>query len=119
MEYRNFWLIMAFIVCLVGVVASYGWLADTVKYGGFIALGAFAITARLLKFAFSNVDPRSVFPVASEQPKSGHYPHNSFSNPLGDFNTGDLTDPRNPISHNPEVVGSLAWLATNHSDHTD
>ncbi|OOE64093.1 hypothetical protein BZG19_15385 [Salinivibrio kushneri] len=110
---------MAFIVCLIGAFLTYTWLTGAVKYGGFIALGALAITARLLKFAFSNVDPRSVFPVEREQPKSSHYPHNSLSNPLGDFNAGDLTDPKNPMSQNPEVIGSSAWMATSHDDHTD
>lgn len=108
MEYRNFWLVMAFIVCLVGFVASYGWLADTVKYGGFIALGAFAITARLLKFAFSNVDPNGMFSLraSSNQFKSCSHNH-------------DITDPRNPASQNPYILGSVAWMRTTHDDHTD
>lgn len=96
---------MAFIVCLVGVVASYGWLADTVKYGGFIALGAFAITARLLKFAFSNVDPSDVFSLGSESSTQ----HNSDINQLDNFDC-----PNDPIKRN--IPGTLAWMIHNSDD---
>ncbi|OOF29592.1 hypothetical protein [Salinivibrio sp. IB872] len=97
---QRFWFVLVCVFTLLGVVAAYGWFAETVKFGGFIATGSLLLAMGCFRFAIKNKDPDVIFGAWG-----------------GVENAPNITEEwvgekilQDSIEIDPDWVGSLAWL---------